>query len=206
LSYSFPVLLERAGNGVNDYVELYLSRNRLQLATYDALYSDDDKYVPALVAVNTIKKELPKIKRVLSLGAGLGSIVSVLRSNGSRPETWLVDTNATTLGWAREYLMTDQQAIHFECIDAQEFIQQTQQYFDLVFVDIFIGKTVPGFVTEKCFWEQCKRLLNPEGVLAFNFIESKAIPLADVNANFSAVFKKYTVERIGINAIFVTRL
>jgi spermidine synthase len=115
---------------------------------------------------------LPTAKRVLVLGAGLGSIVHVMRARGFDPRFTLVEKDKTVLRWTREILgEADARKLELVCRDAELFMAQNQHKYDLVFVDVFQGRVVPDFVTATPFLMQCRDSLSPGGHLALNYIE-----------------------------------
>jgi spermidine synthase len=95
----------RRGKGAdNNYLELTLYKNQLQLGTKDVLYSDGDRYIPAVAAVKHMDDFLPHIRTVLVLGAGLCSIVQVMRRKKANPHFTLVEKDKVVLEWAMEFL------------------------------------------------------------------------------------------------------
>jgi spermidine synthase len=140
--------------------------------TEGARYSDGDQYFPALTVVEHLEHFLPAAKRVLVLGAGLGSLVHVMRARGYAPRYTLVEKDRTVLRWALETL-ADGASPELEpvCEDAESFMAQDQGKYDLVFVDVFQGRAVPDFVTAPSFLLRCRDSLSPGGHLAINYIE-----------------------------------
>src|SRR4051812_39338961 len=108
-SYLYPVTLWKGPGDTNPHLELLLYCNRLQLTTPEALYSDGDRYTPALTAINNLKDLLPSVKSVLALGGGLGSIVRIVCSKGYKPQFTLVEKDKVVLRLALE-LLEDQHA------------------------------------------------------------------------------------------------
>jgi spermidine synthase len=104
------------------------------------------------------------------LGAGLGSVVEVMRARGYAPRYTLVEKDPTVLAWALEVLGEDD-SLEPVLGDAESFMAGNERKFDLVFVDVFKGKAVPDFVTSPLFLRQCRNSLSPGGRLALNYIE-----------------------------------
>jgi hypothetical protein len=172
LSYLQPVSLKQSASDISGYLELLLYHNRFQLLTDRALYSDGDRYFPAVAVVSHLREFLLEAKSVLVLGAGLGSIVHVMRSRGYDPCYTLVEKDRTVLKWALETLGEgDSLKLEPVCRDAESFMAQNERKYDLVFVDVFKGRGVPDFVTAPFFLLQCRDSLSPGGRLALNYIE-----------------------------------
>jgi spermidine synthase len=139
--------------------------------TDGARYSDGDQYFPAQAVVGHLEPFLPAAERILVLGAGLGSIVHVMRARGYDPHYTLVEKDRTVLRWALETLAEDASPkLEPVCEDAESFMSQNQAKYELVFVDVFQGRAVPDFVTTPSFLLRCRDSLSPGGHLAINYI------------------------------------
>lgn len=180
-----------------------LWKNRLQLCTEDAIYSDGDKYVPALSAVTYLRSFLPSAASVLVLGTGMGSMVQILRARGLQPQFTLVEYDRVILDTAMQMLGTDR--IDPICADAQVFMQNNRQKFDFIFVDVFSGRQVPAFVTSLPFLRQCADALSSGGHIALNYIINDEEAWPGVINNFSRVFPSHHTVAISINRILFNK-
>jgi len=197
-------LLRRSDEAANAGLEVVLYCGRVQLVNKDALYSDGDKYLPAVTAVSHLKTFLPSINSVLVLGSGLGSIVHVIRGKGYNPRYTLVEQNKTILKWAMEFLDEAGEAkVTPVCMDAKAFMEQNTGKYDLVFIDIFNRLSVPEFVTTKEFLQRCKDALSYEGHLALNYITDNKPQWERVKNIVSEIFTGYQVIEEGVNKIIV---
>lgn len=180
-------------------------RNQYQLATSDAIYSDGDRYRPAIAVADYLKPFLPAVKTVLVLGGGLASMVYVLRGKGYAPAFTLVEKDKVVLRMAMELFETTHTHANISpvCNDAQAFMAQNKNVYDLVFLDVFMGRTVPEFVTTGEFLTLCKAGLAPNGRLAFNYIINDEQEWENVQQVFTEVFPEHKVLDHGINRIFV---
>lgn len=204
LSYLHPVWISHYKSDVNPYLELLLYRGRLQLATHDALYSDGDAYTPAQAVLKDLRSFLPAVKKVLIMGAGLGSMVSMMHKRGYTPHVTLVELDEVILQLAMErltaYAGTDVEAI---CSDAAIFVANSTRQYDLIFIDIFNSRTVPPFVTSLSFLSNCYKNLAPGGHIAFNYIINNDDEWALAQKNFAAVFSDHHIISNDINRIFI---
>jgi len=75
--------------------------------------------------------------------------------------------------------------------------------YDLVFIDIFNGRVVPGFVTSAVFLQQCRECVAPGGHVAFNYIINDQQQWESVKNTCSVVFPGYQVIDLGINRIII---
>ncbi len=197
--------LRKGVSADNPYLELVIYRNRLQLVTTDVLYSDGDKYIPAVVVSRHFKAELASFKNVLVLGTGLGSIVHVLHKKKARPAYTLVERDEVVLEWAMEVFDTTIGSAGIEpvCADAQEFLQSHKRKYDLLFIDVFNGRHVPSFVISDDFLKQCKDHLTAGGHLAMNYIVNDESEWGQLQKLFSDIFPGYKAISRSVNKILV---
>jgi spermidine synthase len=221
LSYLQPVLLKRSPSDVSGFLELRLYHDRLQLLTAGALYSDGERYFPAVAVAQHLGDFLPTASRVLVLGAGLGSIVQVMRARGLCPRYTLVEKDNVVLRWTREVLdegnerapsgRTDQAVDRGEkgveelLGDAEAFMARNERKYDLVFVDLFAGRDVPDFVTTGVFLRQCRAGLSPGGHLALNYLETDRGRWSRLRTAFAEVFPACHIISKDDNRILISR-
>lgn len=196
--------LRQGAGDVNPFLQLLLHRNRLQLATTDALYSDGDSYLPATAAIGHLKVSMPSVKNVLVLGTGLGSLVSIIRKGGYDPHFTLVENDKVVLQWAMEALGGDNaRQLQPVCMDAMAFMNRNTALYDLVFIDIFSSRAVPDFVTTAEFLTQCRDCVAPGGHVVFNYMVDDPADWVHVQEVFSEIFVQHIVLDLGINKVFV---
>ena len=189
LSYLYPVRLRKSKGGINPFLELYLYRNDLQLATPDALYSDGKRYRPLVATPKELDESLSSVHNVLVLGTGLGSAVRIMNAKDHYPEFTLVDNDKVVLQWALEHLADNKRnKIKPVCADANDFVSTDTAEYDLVIVDIFMGRVVPGFVTSNEFLQKCRARLTSPGNLILNYIIISNSEWDRTKANFDKVF------------------
>ncbi len=203
-SFFYPVRVRKGSSTENPVLELFLYRNRWQLATLDALYSDGHRYRPLVLAYKELAAKLPDVNNILVLGAGLGSAVSVMHRLGYHPTFTLVDNDQLILQWALEKLGNSADHMILPvCEDARVFMQNNKQQYDLVVVDIFTGRNVPEFVTRTPFLQQCRDGTVPGGNVVLNYIINHPKQWDDFMSNFSVVFPVHKVLKNGVNRILV---
>jgi len=181
-----------------------LYQNQYQLATDDALYSDGTRYRPLVLAFNEMKTSLTEVKSVLVLGTGLGSAVQILEGKKVSAEYTLVDIDKTVLNLARNYL-PKRSGLSFICADAVEFMKENTRKYDLVIVDVFLSRIVPGSVVARDFLSKCKAALNDGGYIVINYIISADNEWQRVFGNITSVFPDPQIIGSGINRIIVAK-
>ncbi len=196
----------RRDTGVNGAaLELVLNQNRVQLATGDVLYSDGDKYLPAIVVYQHLSKFLKATNNVLVLGAGMGSMMQVMNANGCKPHYTLVEKDKLILKWAMEFAPeANEEWILPVCDDAAAYMQRNTTTYDFIFIDIFYGREVPAFVVSADFLIQCRSALTKGGRLALNYIADDPQRWAEVETVFAALYPGYEVLGVNVNKILIS--
>jgi len=179
------------------------------LGTNDAIYSDGEKYRPLLAAFKLMQLEHlgPSIKQVLVLGTGLASVINILDKMGLHPQCTLVDIDPVVLGWAQEFVPTSSSGnVQWIHRDAFQFIETDSHKYDLIIVDIFLGRKVPAKVLSPEFLAQCKEHLQAPGWLVLNYMVQSLDEENDVTSRLEKVFAQIRVIRFGFNRVFVIKV
>lgn len=128
-----------------------------------------------------IKKlpELGRAPRILLLGLGGGSVIFEIKKRWPKAGVTAIELDPEIIIVGRTYFGLDKLA-GLEIIneDAEKVIKKKKHQinkskFDLILVDIYIGKDQPLFTSEESFIEGLKRLLNEKGILVFNHLLDK---------------------------------
>ncbi len=197
----------RRGTGAdNTHLEITLYKDQLQLGTKEVLYSDGDRYTPAVAAIKELNQFLPGIHTVLALGAGLCSIVHVVRKRKIDPHFTLVEKDKVVLEWAMELLEPNgPDKIRPVCADAMAFMQANTAKYDLLFLDVFKGRVVPSFVYTVDFLSRCRDCIAPGGHIAFNYIVNSKAEWEEVKNAFTSVFPESSIVASAANRILIGR-
>ncbi len=204
LSYLYPVRIGSRSGMVNPILDLFLYRGEWQLATEDALYSDGVDYRPLKIAFRSLKHSLGTTKRMLMLGTGLGSGVRILYKMGFRPECTLVEIDKVVLQLALE-LMPGNITPHLNplCADAMQFVTHCDEVYDLVTVDIFIGRRVPAFAVSSDFQKKIRRMVAPGGSFVMNYMVHEPAEWDMLKACLDALYPSVKITELGINRVIV---
>lgn len=212
LSYLYPVRIKKLPGNINPALELLLYNNRWQLATRNALYSDGHMYRPMVTAFKAMRDILPGLKDILLLGTGLASAVHVLHRMGIRPDSvTMVDIDEEVLLLALQCLPENTAPkITPVCADARTYMggetsvrDEASALYDLVIVDVFIGRTVPEEISGEMFLRQCRDRINPGGRFVMNYMVEQLDEWLAFRKRIATVFPQYTVLEFGLNKIII---
>ncbi len=187
-------------------LELFLCNNQFRLATPAALYSDGLSYPPARKFLKEVAGSLKDVKSVLLLGSGIGSTIGMLNQIGCYPQFTIIDINETILSWAVDInLPRNPSSLHPLCVDAASYMEGNKDNYDLIFVDVFIGREVPDFVMQHDFLANCRRALNPGGVLGLNYIVNDDEQWYHDEKAFRERFQNVVLLSFDMNRVLVAR-
>jgi spermidine synthase len=170
LSYLVELHIENAGSDYNPHLYVSLKQGRYQLSTANAVYSFEDLYTNFSLTFQALDLDRLRLRKVLLLGLGLGSIPVMLeRTFHQHCDFTAVEVDAAVLYLASKYVLPDlKSGITLIEADALVFVSQCRETFDLICMDIFLDDTIPPEFEQSSFLENLRALLAPEGVLLYN--------------------------------------
>lgn len=140
---------------VNNTAQTILDLDNPEYDLWDWSY-----YFPAAVSM------YPQGSKVLLLGLGGGTLVQQFQRLNFNVDVVELDERIRDI--AIRYFNIDP-ATNVIIDDARHFINQCEEKYDIVTLDLFLNETPPGHVlTVECF-ERIRGLLNPGGVVMMNF-------------------------------------
>ncbi len=191
---------------VNPVLELSLYKGVWQLTTDDALYSFGNRYLPLVRAFATIGEDLPRVKNMLLLGTGLGSALHILDEKGCRPYSVLVELDEQVLSWAQELMPGSfHSRIEWVCADAALFVEKDLRRFDLVVVDVFLGRKAV-LVNEDTFLTNCRNKVQNPGILVLNYMINEISDEAEFIRLRESLGAETSVIISGANRILILRV
>lgn len=115
---------------------------------------------------------IPAPERILILGVGGGSIIHFLRHHLPTATITGVEYNGELLSIVQEQmgLPGPDETLEYVVNDARAFIDQCQNQYDLIIVDLFDGGISPDWVLQENFGEKLKGLLGDQGAIAYNLV------------------------------------
>jgi len=132
----------------------------------------------------------PEINSVLVLGMGAGTTARYLRQ--ARPELSAdyVDIDPAIPEIAeRFFFFRPGPLTRTHVVDARRFLAGTEQRWDYIYSDCYIGLAVPFHLTTAEFFDLVRRRLNPGGVLGINLAAGMDAPF--VRAMFRTVADRF---------------
>ncbi len=191
LSYFIDIQIEYTSSEFNEDLYIFLSDGRFQLRTNKAIYSFEDKYINFYKTFKSLDWEKMNIEKVLLLGLGLGAIPQMLEKNFDKQfEYHIVEIDEEIINLAHKYTLNELKSPTYVYeMDAEIFIDITEEKFDLIIVDIFIDNVVPKKFESSDFLEKLKYLLYDNGIILFNRLNSDTENFLFNTKYFEKIFK-----------------
>lgn len=207
LSFIFDVKIETTESILNPFLQVVIRNGRLLLNTYNANYSYGSLQDAFRFVFKKIKIEDKKIKDILVLGFGCGSVAALF--NGYKNvEITGVEADEKVLALYEKYFIEEitSELILVEAF-AEDFITTCNKTYDLIVVDVFIDIEVPSSIKESSFYKPLQNRLNKNGILIFNFIvlnEKEQIEFEKIEDYFKLNYRRVeTIEFMKFNKILV---
>lgn len=126
----------------------------------------------------------PRIERMLILGLGGGSAAGYLQRRVPSLRIDSVDIDPVVPEVAQKYLLFKPRP-HDRIVvaDARSFLRGSDERWDLIFSDTYIGLSVPFHLTTVQFLEEVKRHLAPDGVFMLNLAAGLGDPFSQAMYN-----------------------
>jgi spermidine synthase len=173
LSFLFPIVLKEMDSPL--YIQFVLKNNKILLNSQNANQSNGTLKYALHHAFSHFKwYEKTNINQILILGFGLGSAYDLLSPIFPNAKFVGIENNKAIYNFYQNIKPHNSQ-LKLHLIDAQNFIAQCNDSFDLILIDIFNDEEIPDFINHPSFWEQCHQALNPNGALLWNTLNSNQI-------------------------------
>jgi spermidine synthase len=113
----------------------------------------------------------PAPKRVLILGLGGGSFPKRLHRDLPDTVVDVVDIDPEVIAIAKQYFQVPEDSrLRLFAKDGRRFVQETQEKYDLVFLDAYNSDTIPFHLATREFYQEIRARLTPGGVVVSNII------------------------------------
>lgn len=119
--------------------------------------------------IKRIKKQELRIKNCLVLGIGGGDVIKIIRKYYKDAEIIGVDNDPTMIDIAKKYFDLDRVSkCKIVISDALDFVKKVKTKFDLIVVDLYLGRLNPQKTREIDFMKNLKKILAAGGLILYN--------------------------------------
>ncbi len=193
--------IEKTSSQINPYLEIKKEKGKYILNSKNVNYSYGGLHKAFQKIFKKINLKEEKIKNVLILGLGAGSIVSILLDEYKFDcQITGVEKDPKVIELAKKYFEVEKfSGLKIQIADANDFLLINKNTFDLVIVDLYIDYEVPPEFETIQFLKNLKEDINTNGLLIFNKLiynhssKKSAIQLVD---RFNEIFGEIDVYKI----------
>lgn len=119
-------------------------------------------------------------RRFLVVGLGGGTLPMFLRKYYPNATIDAVDIDPEVVNVAKKYFgYRADERMNAHIGDGRQFIEKTQQPYDVIFLDAFGARSIPAHLTTQEFLQAVRRAVAPTGVVVGNLWGRSANPLYD---------------------------
>lgn len=176
LSYLYPITLYKEKSDISETLEITLYNGKILLNTKNTNYSYGS--LQSILKKGLLEigaTEISKMHHILILGVAGGSVVKTLIKDFKFSNKITgVEIDPLVIKLANKYFGLEKIS-NFNCVisDAEKFVATTSEKYDLVIIDIFNDKNMPGFLFEESFINNTKQILDMNGTILFNIMDLK---------------------------------
>jgi len=168
LSYIFPQTITSSFSPTNGEIKV------IEYFGKKALYVDGAPQSGAEITpmwekiISKIKNQKSKIKNCLVLGVGGGDVIKAIRKYYPEAKITAVEIDPIMIEIAKKYFGLETSDTYIIVSDAISWVKNSKKKFDLIIIDLFIGKLNPSDSHGRFFLSDLKRLSATHGFIVFN--------------------------------------
>ncbi len=116
----------------------------------------------------------PRASEILILGLGGGSLVKLLTNFFPNAKITGIEIDPLMVNLGKKFLnLSQNKNLIIKIIDANHYVENTKEKYDLIFVDSYIGEKVPETLQTETFLKNLKKILKINGMIIFNCLYYK---------------------------------
>ena len=173
LSYFVPINIHQKKSKINNNLEITWNNGQLVLDSKNTNFSYGSLQKVLRKGLQEIGFEkIIDFKNILILGVAGGSVIKTLVDEIQfKGHITGVEIDPETIKLANTYFgLKSIQNLEIIIDDAQNFIEKTNQQFDLIIIDIFEDNVMPKFLFDEIFTNNILNCLTENGRIIFNTI------------------------------------
>jgi predicted membrane-bound spermidine synthase len=115
-------------------------------------------------------ENIKSMQSILLLGVAGGSVIKTLQNEiGYKGKITGIEIDKNVIEIANKYFgLANFSNLEIKIEDAQQFVKQTDQKFDLIIIDIFNDNQMPDFLYDKEFINKISKMMKLNGFVLFN--------------------------------------
>lgn len=197
LSYIWPTT-KRIESAVNGTLEITWINGKKVLDTKNANYSYGS--LQRILKFGLSKSDITGVSSILILGFGAGSVVQTLREDFNyKGEITAIEYDEVMIAVAeKEFNIASDDSLKIIAGDAFSYVNETNNEFGIVIIDLFLDKDVQEACYSIGFWKSITALVKTGGYVIFNagFNNAEDIKLDKIREAFKLDFDFQKYEKV----------
>lgn len=189
----YPQIIEEGTTKLGQKYEVNYENGVKVLNSENANYSFGSLHQIMLKGIEEVlKKHRPK--RILILGLGAGSILSIMKNKFNWSYTYTaVEIDADIIRLKQIYFDQDETGNgEMLCLDAKTAIHQLVEHsYDLIVDDVFWDNRIPDFCKDQDYLKRNRELLKEGGIYMRNTMAAEGMNHKDYEKQLSWVFSSF---------------
>ena len=156
-------------------------------------------------SLKKIHKKNKRVKKILILGLGGGSIAKLARKFWQESEIVGVEIDPFMVELGSKYLGLSKAGVKVKIGDALEFCKKCKDKFDLICIDTYVGDQFPKKFEDEKFLKLIIKLLNKNGMAVFNrlYFDEKRSSAVKFGKKLEGIFPKVLWHYPEANVMFL---
>jgi phospholipid N-methyltransferase len=204
VSFLYPIKVESKKGNVTSYLEVMQHNGKYVLNSENANYSFGGLHTIFDSLFKKIDINSFKFSKVLILGMGAGSIISLLLDKYKcNCHITAIEKDEVIIEFAKKYFNIEKHnQLTIINTDAFEYAKTTHQTYDLIISDLFIDNDVPAIFATTEYLENLKRISNKCSCMMYNKMTEDVIhkkEVVDVFKKFALIFPGSEIRKCIVN-------
>lgn len=155
---------------------------------------------------NSVRQPADEIQKVLILGLGGGTVVQLIKVHWPKAEIVGVEIDSEIIKIGKKYFSLGK-ANNLKIVEdnAFNFVAKTKAKFDLIIIDMYLGKNYPAQAEKDEFLENVKNILSQKGVAIFNRLDINFLSANLFESNLRKYFSDINRVKTRTNLFFLAR-
>lgn len=195
-SYLVPRVVDQRWSKFNGRIEVDKSWGKYSLRVGGLTQSGEVIKLLWRKPLSRVAKRVGRVKRVLVLGLGGGTVVGQIQQYWPQAKIVGVEQDRVMVELGRQYLNLELRGVKVHIADAEAWVKRCRSRFEVIIVDLFVGKKVAGVVFTRRWWRNLRRILSSQGVIVVNLLDDKNLPVKLVTWRWRVTPLKNLVNRL----------
>ena len=143
----------------------------------------------------------------LLLGLGGGTVVQLIKARWPKAKIVGVEIDPEIIKIGKKYFgLDDVPGLQTANANAFDYIKQAKQKFDLLIVDLYLGRKFPKKAENKEFFEDIKKILSSDGIVIFNRLKMEKSDLGNFEQKLKKHFSSVKLVKTSTNLFFLVKI